>query len=80
MEEHIASKYNIIFVKISPHLYTWDKVFKNGPNKFCGRQPLRNLKGYSLLKQTISLLSSTNFTWSVFEYFVPFQGKHEHGL
>ena len=24
----------------------WDIVFKNGPNKICGRQPLKNLKGY----------------------------------
>ena len=30
-----------------------DKVFKNGPNRICGRQPLKNLKGYSLLNQTI---------------------------
>ena len=22
----------------------WDKVFKNGPSEFCGRQPLKNLK------------------------------------
>ena len=29
----------------------WDKVFKNGPSKICGRQPLKNLKGYGLLKQ-----------------------------
>ena len=33
----------------------WGKVFKNGPSKICGRQPLKNLKGYGLLKQTISL-------------------------
>ena len=31
----------------------WDKVFKNGPSKICGRQPLKNLK-YGRLKQTIS--------------------------
>ena len=23
--------------------YKWDKVFKNGPSKTCGRQPLKNL-------------------------------------
>ena len=23
-----------------------DKVFKSGPSKICGRQPLKNLKGY----------------------------------
>ena len=33
--------------------YIWDKVFKNAPTKICGRQPLKNLKGYGLLKQTI---------------------------
>ena len=26
----------------------WVKVFKNGPSKVCGRQPLKNLKGYGL--------------------------------
>ena len=33
----------------------WDKVFKSGLSKFCGRQPLKKFKGYGLLKQTISL-------------------------
>ena len=55
----------------------WDKVFKNGPSKICGGQPLKNLKGYGLLQQIISLqifqrLSSTNFTWSILEYFVSY--------
>ena len=27
-------------------LLTWNKVFKSGPSKICGRQPLKNLKGY----------------------------------
>ena len=31
------------------------KVFNNGASKICGRQPLKNLKGYGLLKQTIPL-------------------------
>ena len=35
--------------------YIWDKVSKNGPSKNCGRQPLKKLKGYGQLKQTISL-------------------------
>ena len=26
----------------------WDKVFKNGASKICGRYPLKNLKGYGL--------------------------------
>ena len=25
----------------------WDQVFKNRPSKFCGRQPLKNLKAYA---------------------------------
>ena len=33
----------------------WVQVFKNEPSKICGRQPLKNLKGYGSLKQTISL-------------------------
>ena len=28
----------------------WDKVFKNGPSKICGRQPLKNFKRYDLPK------------------------------
>ena len=27
----------------------WDKAFKNGPSKICGRQPLKHLKRYGLL-------------------------------
>ena len=33
-----------------------NKLFKNGPSKICGRQPLKNSKGSGLVK-----LSSTNF-------------------
>ena len=33
----------------------WVKIFKNGPSKICGRQSLKNLKRYGLLRQTISL-------------------------
>ena len=33
----------------------WVKVFKNGPSKICGRQPLKKLKSHGLLRQTISL-------------------------
>ena len=29
--------------------HKWEKVFKNGPSKICGRQPLKNLKEYGLL-------------------------------
>ena len=27
----------------------WDKVFQSGPSKICGRQPLKNSKGYGQL-------------------------------
>ena len=47
------------FIILSPwyrnSLHMGDKVFKNGPSKIYGRQPLKNLKGYGLLKPTISL-------------------------
>ena len=33
----------------------WNKVFKSGVSKFCGRQPLEKFKRYGLFKQTISL-------------------------
>ena len=29
--KHVSGGFNI-----------WDKVFKNGPSKICGRQPLKN--------------------------------------
>ena len=35
----------------------WDKVFKNGPSKICGRQPLKNVKGYGLLGPFLNTLS-----------------------
>ena len=35
--------------KIFYLMFIWDKVFKNGPSKICGRQPLKNLKRYGLL-------------------------------
>ena len=28
-------------------VFVWDKVFKKGPSKIRGRQPLKNLKGYT---------------------------------
>ena len=32
-------------------IHRWEKVFKNRPSEICGRQPLKNLKGYKFLKQ-----------------------------
>ena len=51
----ILSKYFLSdFLPCSPHI--WDKVFKNGPSKICGRQPLKNLKGYGLFKNNFYLV------------------------
>ena len=33
----------------------WGEVFKSGPSKIYGRQSLKKLKGYGLIKQTMSL-------------------------
>ena len=45
----------------------WDKVFKNGPGRICGSQPLKNLKGYRLLKQ---MISHSNFLKAAFHKFL----------
>ena len=42
----------------------WDKVYKNGLSKICGRQPLKDLKGYRLLKADGNL---SNFLKAVFQ-------------
>ena len=47
----------------------WDKVFKNGPRKLCGTQSLNILNGYHIPSNL--RLSSTNFTYSILECFVP---------
>ena len=39
------------FENVSIHSMKWDKVFKNEPSKICGRQHLKNSKGYGLLKR-----------------------------
>ena len=41
----------------------YDKVLKNAPSKICGRQPLKNFKGYGLLKADHTPL---NFSKAVF--------------
>ena len=55
----------------------WDKVFKNGPSKICGRQPLKYLKRYGLLEadhtpSNFLKAVSTNFTWFIPEYLVQY--------
>ena len=47
---NIRNKYGAILC-----CYIWDKVFKIGSSKICGREPVKNLKGFGQLKQTISI-------------------------
>ena len=61
-----SARYNQTVKKRSSKLI-WDKVFKKGPSKICGRQPLKNFKNLVCLR-----LSSTNLTWSILEYFAPY--------
>ena len=35
----------MVTVVRNPKKNKWDKVFKNGQSKVCGRQPLKDLKG-----------------------------------
>ena len=53
--EHGISVVNLNFNSMFSCTNIQDEVFKNRPSKICGRQPLKNLKGCSMLKQTISL-------------------------
>ena len=48
--EAIIYYYSITYITVP-----LSKVFKGGLSNFCGRHPLKNLKGYGLLKQTRSL-------------------------
>ena len=41
----VTFRFLVIFV-----MYIWVKVFKNGPIKICGWQPLKKLKWYGLLR------------------------------
>ena len=43
----------------------WDKVFKNGPSKICGRQLLKNLKGYFVPFETPLLRKSVRYSFTV---------------
>ena len=49
-----------IVIIITIITFIWDKIFKNGPIKICGRQPLKNLKEYGLLKQK-DIVTGHNF-------------------
>ena len=41
----------VFCIRVDPLDDAWDKLFKNGPSKICGRH-LKKLKGYGLPKQT----------------------------
>ena len=48
---HKALRLSLITsVIINIKMFIWNKVFKNGPSNICGRQHLKNLKGFGLLQ------------------------------
>ena len=49
----------------------WVKVLKNGPSKIYKRQPLKNLKGYSLPKQTINFLKAVLHKFYLVHSWIP---------
>ena len=45
---------NTCYILLAPYkMIIWNKVFKNGPSKICGRQHLKKLKLCGLFKQII---------------------------
>ena len=46
--------------------FVWVTVFKNGPSKTCGRQPLKNLKWYGRFTQLVSNLFTIYWNRSFF--------------
>ena len=52
LQNNMEVTINKTFKWFSPQKIICDKVFQSGPSKICGRQPLKDLKGYGLLKQT----------------------------
>ena len=53
-------------VKLEYTITIWDKVFKSGLSKFCGRQPLKNLKRYGLPQILLGpLLNTLSHIWVV---------------
>ena len=47
----------------------WDKVFKTGPSKVCGRQPSKNLKGYGMFKQKKKYFNQNLIIFSFFSFY-----------
>ena len=44
-------------------IHIWDKVFKSRPSKVCGRQLLKHLKGYGLLKHVKFVMINCYFSF-----------------
>ena len=55
IKEFSFSHKTLLLEKFEGFNFKWDTVFKNGPSKICGRQPLKKLKGYGLRKQNVPL-------------------------
>ena len=54
-EKLFGLNWSLHFCEMADETQIWNKVFKNGPSKICGKQTLKNLKWYGLSKQTLSL-------------------------
>ena len=67
---------------VSPYLQLdiWNKVSKNASSKICGNQPLKKLLRQTISFQSFWRLSSTNFIYSILEYFVPFIQREKNVL
>ena len=48
VRKYYSSQYKKDYLHIN---CIWDKIFKNGPSRICGRQPLKHLTGYGLLNR-----------------------------
>ena len=59
----LLSKLCIHHLKRFRWIYVWDKIFKKGPSKICGRQPLKNLEDYGPWR------TPSNFLKAVFHNF-----------
>ena len=51
LRKNMQSK--LVFLKVYSYFYIWDRVFKSGLSKFCGKQPSKKLKGCELFKPKI---------------------------
>ena len=48
-QRNVIRETKIIYNSRNPN-HIWGKLFKTGPSKICGRQVLKNLKGYGMLE------------------------------